>query len=326
MAPLPWRAAWHDALYAAERGFYVTRGGPSAHFTTAAQGPTGPVLADALLRLWRRSCGSRDDHPPSVIVDVGAGRGELATALCELAPRVVAVDVVARPEGLDERIEWIRSPGGDALPDGESGLGDLTDALVIAHEWLDVVPCTIAQVDAAGSLREVLVDTEGRESLGGLLSAADREWSQRYWPEVRPGRRVEIGRARDEAWAALVARVRDGLLVAVDYGHVQGERPDAGTLTAYVQGRQCDPVPDGTCDLTAHVAMDSLVHDDLVRQRDVLRGLGVRGQIPDVAQASTDPHGYLADLSRASAETQLLARGGFGDFWWVVRHVLVSTS
>ena len=42
---------------------------------------------------------------------------------------------------------WVRAPGGGALPDD---LGDLDDVLVVAHEWLDVVPCTITQVVAPG--------------------------------------------------------------------------------------------------------------------------------------------------------------------------------
>ncbi|MDN5790281.1 MAG: SAM-dependent methyltransferase [Micrococcales bacterium] len=333
MGPLPWRVAWHEALYAAERGFYLTRGGPSSHFTTAAHGPTGAVLADGLLRLWHRTHRDR----PRVIVDVGAGQGELATHLLHAltgpppdgsrlsaaaeshrTPRLLAVDVVARPDGLDARIDWLRSPGGAALPDELTGL---SGALVIGHEWLDVIPCTIAQVDASGSPREVLVDSAGHESLGGPLGGAEREWAERHWPGIRPGGRIEIGLTRDEVWFTLVSRVRDGLLVAVDYGHVGGERPNGGTLTAYAHGAEITPVPDGSCDLTAHVAMDTLEHDELIRQRDVLRDLGLRGLTPDVALATTDPPGYLATLARCSAEARLIARGGFGDYWWAVRHV-----
>lgn len=325
--------AWHEALYAAERGFYVTRGGPSAHFTTAAHGPTGAVLAAALLRLWHRTHQDR----PRAIVDVGAGRGELATHLLHALtdnpsagsrysagagrvriPRILAVDIVTRPGGLDERIEWLRSSGGAALPDEFT---ELSGALVIAHEWLDVIPCTIAQVDESGSPREVLVDAAGQESLGGPLGDAEREWAEQHWSGARPGGRIEIGIARDEIWSALVSRVHDGLLVAVDYGHVEGERPDGGTLTAYVHGARITAVPDGSCDLTAHVAMDTLEHDELIRQRDVLRDLGLRGHNPDVALATTDPPGYLAALAQTSAEARLIARGGFGDYWWAVRHV-----
>ena len=67
--------------------------------------------------------------------------------------------------------------------------------------------------------------------------------------------------------------IRDSAL-AVDYGHVAADRPGGGTLTGYADGGQVAPVPDGSCDLTAHVAMDSLSHDELHTQRDALRALG----------------------------------------------------
>lgn len=357
MDHVPWRDAWHEALYAAERGFYVAAGGPAAHFTTATHGPGGRILAESLLRLWLRD----HDHLPSVVVDVGAGRGELAThlraALDTLAPnaafggeragiqvsstptaafggedggeegggdrasgtRVVAVDVVDRPDVLDERIEWLRSPGGAELPEA---LDSVEDALVVAHEWLDVVPCTIARVAPDGTLREVLVDpATGHESLGGRLAPDDLAWVGTHWPDAEPGDTVEVGRQRDLAWAALVRRIGSGTLVAVDYGHTRATRPRGGSLTAYAAGRRVDPVPDGTRDLTAHVAMDSLEHDELRTQREVLRGLGVLGRTPPISEASADPLGYLAGLERAGAEAQLIDPQGFGGFWWAVRRV-----
>ena len=71
----------------------------------------------------------------------------------------VGVDVVDRPAGLPERVEWVRSPGGRHLPD----LGSPTGALVLAHEWLDVVPCPVAEADDDGVLREVLVAPDGAD-------------------------------------------------------------------------------------------------------------------------------------------------------------------
>jgi hypothetical protein len=80
-------------------------------------------------------------------------------------------------------------------------------------------------------------------------------------------------------------------------------------------------VPDGSCDVTAHVAMDSLGADDLALQRDLLRDLGVRGERPDQALAQRDPLAYLRALERSSAEAELIRPGGLGDFWWAVKHV-----
>lgn len=369
MAALPWLRAWHEALYAAERGFYAQPTGPAAHFTTATHGPTGAVLAEALLALWL----STHETLPSVIVDVGAGRGELTTHLLhslEVAPgpdvasrpelvanrpaelasrpedrvnrpedrvnrpwggagdrvvaaRVVAADVIDRPAGLDERIEWLRSPGGADLPDE---LTDVDDALVIAHEWLDVVPCTVARVAADLSIREVLVDPSTGVEVDGDVLAGDRAaWIEDHWAAGEPGDRIEVGLARDDAWRGLVERVRSGTVVAVDYGHTRTARPREGTLTAYAAGRQLAPVPDGSCDITAHVAMDTLDVDRLVTQRDALSCLGFRGERPSHASALADPAGYLRALERASAEAALIRKGGFGDFWWAVKHVPAAT-
>ena len=312
-AGVPWREAWQRALYGPE-GFYRSTAGPVGHFTTATHGPLGPVLAGALLQLAAdEGCGR--------IVDVGCGRGELLTRLRHLDGGVAltGVDVVSRPKGLARDIGWLVSPGGESLPDALDGL---EATLVVAHEWLDVVPCTIAQVDDDGRLREVLVDpSTGEESVGGEVTDADREWAESHWPHTAPGDRVEIGTSRDGAWSDLVRRLRSGVAVAVDYGHRGGERPAGGSLTAYREGTVVDPVPDGTCDLTAHVAMDSLDHDELVDQRTALRGLGVQGAPPPRQLAADDPAAYLRALSHASAAASLTARGGFGDFWWAVKRV-----
>ena len=121
---------------------------------------------------------------------------------------------------------WLRSPGGAALP---SGLTDLDDVLVVAHEWLDVVPCTVAEVVAPAGCAVVLVDpATGRGGDSALRSTDDElAWCALHWPVdgLPVGARVEVGLTRDQAWADLVARVRDGILLAVDYGHTAGDRP-----------------------------------------------------------------------------------------------------
>jgi SAM-dependent MidA family methyltransferase len=319
---LPWREAWHAALYAPGRGFYVAGGGPAAHFTTATHGAPGAVLARALLAL--------PQHPVRVVVDVGAGRGELASHLrarldegglgaSGVSVRVVAVDVVDRPADLDERIEWVRSPGGAALPPQLDGL---EDCLVVAHEWLDVVPCTVAQVDASGVLRVVLVDpATGRERPGDPLEGPDLDWAREHWPATTPGNRVEVGLERDRAWAGLVGRVRSGTLVAVDYAHTRDARPSHGTLVGYASGHLTTPVPDGSCDVTAHVAVDTLDADETPTQREALRRLGVTATLPPHALASQDPLGYLAALERTSVEARLVDPAGFGGFRWAVKRV-----
>ena len=312
----PWMQAWEQGLYG-QRGFYRQTAGPAGHFSTASQGipRIGELLARALLKLM-------DQEGLDTFVDMGCGRGELLEQVHRLGPhlRCIGVDVVARP-ALSEPIGWFQSPGGAHLPDELEGL---THALAFANEWLDVVPCPIAQMDDGGELREVLVDaSSGDESLGDPVAGTDREWCQWFWPieHLEPGDRVEIGETRDTAWDDLVSRVASGLAVAVDYGHTIESRPALGTLTGFRQGRQVPPVPDGSCDLTAHVAMDSVAHDSLVDQRTVLKQLGVSGQTPPHDLARRNPSEYLQSLSTASVATMLTAKGGLGDFLWAFTRV-----
>ena len=312
----PWQQAWDRALYG-KSGFYRQAAGPAGHFSTATQGvpQIGEQLATALLILM-------EHEELDTFVDMGCGRGELLEHVHRLAPQVrcTGVDIVARP-ALSKPIGWLQSPGGDQLPDELDGL---SGALVFANEWLDVVPCPIAELSPDGDLREVLVDTStGQERLGDPVSGTNRHWCEQFWPVdgQQSGDRVEIGRTRDIAWANLISRLGSGLGVAVDYGHTIDSRPALGTLTGFSAGRQVLPVPDGSCDLTAHVAMDSLTHDELVDQRGALRRLGVSGQIPSHDLARSDPSAYLRGLSAASAAAALIAAGGLGDFLWAFRRV-----
>lgn len=312
---VPWEQAWHDALYG-ERGFY-RRCAPAAHFATSAQGIPGggEVLAEAVLRLARQ-------HRCTRVVDLGCGRGELLTHLRGLDPRVhlTGVDIVERPAGLDVD-GWLVSPGGAALPDA---LSALRDTLVLAHEWLDVVPCPVVELDDNGVWRVVTVAPDGSEQHGLWLTDEALKWVGDWAP---PGAtRVEVGLPRDRAFADLLGRVERGVVVAVDYGTMRGSRPLHGTLTGYRDGQQVRPVPDGSCDLTAHVAIDSLVVDhpddvevSVMAQRDRLFSLLGEPAHPVPHELSrTQPAAYLAAVARRSALRALTAYPGLGAFDWVV--------
>ncbi|MFC4146698.1 SAM-dependent methyltransferase [Micromonospora mangrovi] len=143
---------------------------------------------------------------------------------------------------------------------------------------------------------------------------------------VEAGVRAEIGRGRDEAWGWAVGRVERGVALAVDYGHLRGARPVGGTLTGYRGGRQVAPVPDGSCDVTAHVAMDSVAAAgervagcaySLVTQREALLALGADGGRPPISLAGTDPAGYVRALATASTVAELTDPAGLGGHWWL---------
>jgi Putative S-adenosyl-L-methionine-dependent methyltransferase len=303
-----WKQAWDAALYGAD-GFY-RRESTASHFRTSTH--VSPVFAQALVAMTR---GAGLD----TVVDVGAGGGELLSAVHALDPRLdlLGVEVAARPPDLDPAVAWTR-----ALPEAVEGL-------VVANEWLDDVPCQVVEVDTEGVVRVVHVDpATGAESLGSSLTdsavpASLRAWTQRWWPldGGEPGLRAEVGTTRDAAWADVVGRVTRGIAVAVDYGHTRDHRPPFGSLRSYRDGTEVEVLPDGSRDVTAHVAVDAVadrVGGVVRRQRDVLRDLGVSGRRPDLARATSQPDAFLRDLAAAGEATELTEHGGLGDFWWVV--------
>ncbi|MCT9929758.1 SAM-dependent methyltransferase [Planotetraspora sp. A-T 1434] len=312
-----WRAAIREALYG-ESGFYL-RERPDRHFRTSVH--ASAAFASAVLRLLELTDEALGRPPVVDLVDVGSGDGLLVARVLASAPpdlagrlRMTAVDLSPRPEGLDERIAW------------EPALPDQVNGLVIANEWLDNIPVDVAEQTPSGP-RLVLVDPRtGDERLGPAPDAGDLGWLERWWPLRSDGCRAEIGRPRDEAWASVIVRLSRGTAVAVDYAHRRDSRPPLGSLVGYRNGLSVPAVPDGSCDITAHVALDACAAageragataTTLTTQRDALRELGIRGARPPLDLAHADPATYLRALSRASEEAELIDPSGLGGFGWL---------
>ena len=327
---MTWREAMRTGLYG-PAGFYARGEPPSRHFRTSAH--VSSAYAGAMLSLLREADAALGRPARLDLVDVGAGRGELLGQLLGLideattagrdgglAARIAAraVEITPRPDGLDPRIRWQASP-----PDAITGL-------VIASEWLDNIPLDVAELTPDG-LRLMLVETRsGAERPGPPPRPADLAWSRAWWPLHQPGDRAELGRTRCQAWAGVVRRITRGLAVAADYGHLRAARPRQGTLTGYRDGRVVRAIPDGSRDITAHVALDACAAAGraagatatvLTTQRQALRALGVAGRRPPLAQAGDDPLGYARALCQASEEAELIDPGGLGAFGWLVQAV-----
>jgi SAM-dependent MidA family methyltransferase len=307
-----WSEAMERALYAPGTGFFVNGERPAEHFRTSVH--ASPLFAGALGRLLGQVDEALGRPPVLDVVDVGAGRGELLVALAFAADaalrprlRLTAVERAPRPAYLPPDIDWVSS-----LPSSVTGL-------LVATEWLDNVPLDLAALDVSGRPRYVLTD----DSLGGPVSDEDAAWLAEWWP-LEPDGVAEIGLPRDRAWRAAVAAVTRGLALCVDYGHRRDARPVLGTLTGYRGGRQLPPVPDGGCDLTAHVAVDSL-GGRVLRQRDALRALGVSGERPPLALASTDPAAYVRALATAGAAAELTDPTGLGGHFWVIEPIGIGS-
>ncbi|MFI5835299.1 SAM-dependent methyltransferase [Micromonospora sp. NPDC051300] len=351
-------------------GFFVAGAGPAAHFRTSVH--ASPAFAAAVARqlaVLDEALGRPDELD---VVDVGAGRGELLRALLahaapELAARIrpVAVERATRPDDLPPEIDWQ-----DEIPERITGLLLATEWLdnvpldVATHTgdgWRHVMvdptsgeeapgpplspadvawlttwwplpphPSPVTKEFASGGVPDddanSLIDDGGHGPADGQPGGWDGRWGDGWG-------RVEIGRGRDEAWAGAVGRIERGLALAVDYGHLRDSRPVDGTLTGYRGGRQVPPVPDGSCDVTAHVAMDSVASAGervarcaytLVSQREALRALGADGGRPPLSLASRDPAGYLRALAAASAVAELTDPAGLGGHLWLRQPVGVA--
>jgi SAM-dependent MidA family methyltransferase len=327
---VPWSEAMRQALYG-HGGFYHHPEGPAGHFRTSVHASSG--FAAAVVRLLEAVDAALDRPGVLDLVDVGAGRGELlldvrallggSGSLADRA-RLTGVELAGRPAALPPTVRWLAD-----LPEDVVGL-------VVANEWLDNVPVDVVEVAVDGPLMVLVDPVTGHETPGGPVGVRDRDWLARWWPldGSEPGDRAEVGRRRDDAWAAAVGSVRHGLAVAVDYGHLRAERAGrrlaGGTLAGHRDGTVVAAVPDGSCDLTAHVAIDACAAagtaaggtDTLVmRQRDALRHLGVDGALPDLTLARTDPLAYAHALVAAGEAAELLDPGGLGGFWWVAQSV-----
>lgn len=282
-----WEAAWHAALYGPD-GFFARGEKPAAHFRTSPL--VGPELALALLELLGRIDAALGFPPVVDFVDVGAGGGELAFAVRQLASgslgsrlRVTAVEL-GPPVELPG-VRWTTS-----VP---SCVG-----LLVGHEWLDAIPCPV------------------------VTGPSTDPWITRWWPTLRPGEQAEVGAPRDAAWTAAVSSVR-GAALAIDYGHLISSR--RFTLTGYRDGRQVPPVFDGSCDITAHVAFDACAaaaggDSVLVSQRDALAALGLAGS----------PAGsgweWLESAARAGRIAELRDPMGLGAFGWLLHGCGVAVA
>lgn len=297
----PWRRAWQRALYGPS-GFY-TRARPVDHFRTSVH--ASPLFAGALVTIVR-------ERGLSAVVDLGAGDGELLEQVHGLAPdlRLAGVELRPRPSALSAGIGWC-----DTLP------ADI-DGLLVANELLDNVACDVVERDLAGRVRHVEVRAStGAERLGPPVGGEVAAWVEQWWPLTEAGQRAEVGLARDEVWAAACGRVRDGVCLAIDYGHLRSARPATSSLASYRRGRRTALRLDGDHDVAAPVAMDSLaarVGGTLATQRDLLATLGISGRRPPLALAATDPAAYVRALASATQAAELTEVPGLGEFHWLL--------
>ena len=241
--PIPFRRFMEVALYHPEHGYYRRRHeaggdpfGKSGDYFTAEQiQPVFGILMAATARRIFREMGEPRDF---AVVELGAGRREMADAFAEW--NYIPVDV---DDG--------------ALPEKFRGV-------VFCNEFFDALPVEVA-VFRDGVFREqrvALADGEFVWSAGAAICARVEEYLRRSFPPPEEGRWYEANLAAEEWMARIAAALEAGYAITIDYGYTRAEwaRFPAGTLMGYRRHTARENVLEdpGERDITAHVNFTAL--------------------------------------------------------------------
>jgi SAM-dependent MidA family methyltransferase len=236
--PIPFRRFMNAALYDPVHGYYRRSRDPfgkDGDFYTAEQmQPVFGILMAARIRTLYQEMGAPPDF---TIVELGAGRREMAAAFSEW--RYIPVDL-AHGE-MPERFRGV----------------------VFANEFFDALP--VEEITFRdGGFREMRVDWDERFVWAAGPPACDEaaDYLRRYFPPPTEGALFEVS-LDAMAWQARIARALEaGFVLTIDYGYTRAEtvRFPRGTLMSYRRHRAdedvlCDP---GATDITAHVAFTAL--------------------------------------------------------------------
>jgi SAM-dependent MidA family methyltransferase len=232
--PIPFRRFMEVALYDPRHGYYRRPRDPfgrAGDFYTAEQVQPvfGALMAARIRQLWR-GLGQPADF---TVVELGAGRGEMAPAFSEW--RYVPVDI------------------------GSGELPQCVDGVIFSNEFFDALPVDVA-VYRKGEFRRQLVTFENGRFLwttGDVAAPEIGEYLRRYVPPPEEGGWYE---ANLDAlrWMERIGRaLRSGWVLTIDYGYTLPEviRFPRGTLMSYRRHRALEDVLEdpGVRDLTAHV-------------------------------------------------------------------------
>ncbi len=250
--PLSFRRFMEVALYHPEHGYY--RGGhdpfgASGDFFTAEQ--VQPVFGILIGQCVRRLAGLMGDPAGFTVVELGAGRGEMAAALADFHYVPVEAGMTDWPE---------RFTG-----------------VVFANEFFDALPVHVA-VRRGGGFREMLVGFEGGRFAwveGGGVTGALAEYVDALAQPLGEGELVEVN-LDALAWIDEIARrLERGFLFVIDYGYVAAElaRFPSGTLMSYRRHMAIEDVlaEPGHRDITAHVPFTPLQERARARGLETVR-------------------------------------------------------
>jgi SAM-dependent MidA family methyltransferase len=237
------------ALYSPGRGYYV-RGddpfGAQGDFYTAEQ--LQPVFGILIAQFAASLKGRMGQAADFRVVELGAGRGEMAGALADYSYTPVEL-------------------GNNDLPAGS------IRGMVFANEFFDALPVRVA-VRRDGQFRDVLVSAvSGRFEFvdGSRCDGTTLDYLNRFYAGAEDDTIVEV-HLRALEWLDRIASALDGCLLIVDYGYTSREfaRFTGGTLMSYHRHTASSEVLShpGQRDITAHVPFT--VVEEHLRQRGLI--------------------------------------------------------
>ena len=237
--PVTFRRFMEVALYHPEHGYYRRSRDPfgkHGDFFTAEQiQPVFGILMAARIRQLYREMGEPLEF---TVVELGAGRREMAEAFSEWAYIPVDLDSGRLPEKFR--------------------------GVVFSNEFFDALPVEVA-VYRDGAFREQRVafeDGRFRWQTGGAVREEVEQYLRRWFPPPEEGRWYEAS-LEALGWMERIGRaLESGYALTVDYGYTRAEsvRFPAGTLMGYRRHMAREDVLEdpGARDITAHVNFTAL--------------------------------------------------------------------
>jgi SAM-dependent MidA family methyltransferase len=271
--PLPFPRFMETALYHPDHGYYRRPRDPfgkAGDFYTAEQiQPVFGILIAARIRQLYRAMGEPSDF---VVIELGAGRREMAEAFSEW--RYLPIDIDA-----------------GELPEDFRGV-------VFSNEFFDALPVDVAVFREGAFRRQCVAFHEERfvwhEDGGVPPNVAD--YLRAFFPAPQEGNWYEINLPALEWMDRIAGTLRSGYVLTVDYGYTRSEavRFPLGTLMGYRRHTALEDVlqEPGLRDITSHVNFTAL------QEPGALRGLRTESlsTLAQVLLAAGEPDQFAAAL------------------------------
>ena len=255
------------ALYDPLEGYYASGraavGREGDFFTSVSIGPVfGAALAGQFLEMWEAL-----GRPPEFrLVEQGANDGRLSNDILSALSQTPLAGV---PLTIIEPISHLREKQASTLAEWDVSWverpEDLPEFMGVhfSNELFDALPFDILEARPDGWHEvQVLADEAGFSFKASAHPLPNTDLPQR--PE---GFRAELRRHQRELLESVSARMRQGFLLAIDYGMSRSElllpHRRGGTLACYSEHRR-DEAPlesPGEKDITAHVDFTALARD-----------------------------------------------------------------